>query len=144
MEKPAGVELLVRLCRDVKYARTACEYLEELGHEDRIPAATKKLDFQAMAEMCNWLTHPNEFGRPPDTIECYDTRELYWPPTDDRRSVWLFKFRYKGEGSDGEDVVRIGMVGAPSRISSSFLVIPPTVVTFDISPEAPTLGRTSV
>jgi hypothetical protein len=47
-----------------------------------------------MVEMCSWLAHPNEFGRPPTVIELHDTRELPWPPTGNTRRLWLFRCCY--------------------------------------------------
>src|SRR5262249_9995359 len=76
----AGLKFLVRLCLDRNYSTTACSYLEELGREDAIPDEANEPDFRSMADMCDWLAHPQEFGRPPDEIELYDTRELFWPP----------------------------------------------------------------
>src|SRR5438445_11624897 len=50
-----------------------------------------------------------EFGAPPDAVELYDTRTLYWPPTRDRRQLWLVRYTYRHD--PGEDV-RIAMVGS--------------------------------
>ncbi len=47
----------------------------------------------------------------PDAIELYDTRELYWPPTEDKRQVWLFKYTYNDD-DDGEPEDGVGMVGS--------------------------------
>ena len=66
-----------------------------------------------MAEMCEWLAHPNEFCRAPDTISLFDTRKLFWPPTGDERQLWLFKFHYDnvfGEAGAAKD--GIGLVGS--------------------------------
>ncbi len=66
--------------------------------------------------MCNWLAHPNEFSRPPDGIELFDRRTLYWPPTNDARTVWLFKYRYEPTGDEKEDV-GLGMVGGSTTFA---------------------------
>jgi hypothetical protein len=64
-----------------------------------------------MAQMCNWLMHPMEFGAAPDEITQYDTRVLDWPPTNDRRRLWLFRYRYAPR--DGADAAEgIGLVGS--------------------------------
>jgi hypothetical protein len=107
-----GKEQLRQWCLDVNLSRTACAYLEELGFEDEVPQECRDPDFRAMAEMCNWLAHPMEFGRPPDKIELYDKRELYWPPTNDRRPVWLFKYTYLPKNESGEPDIGIAMVGS--------------------------------
>jgi hypothetical protein len=89
-----GVQLLVKAAQDGSTSQEACRYLTELGRADAIPAEINEPTFQAMATMAEWLADPSEFDRPPDEIALYDTRELYWPPTGDRRQLWLFKFRY--------------------------------------------------
>jgi hypothetical protein len=106
----AGLKFLARMCLDPRTSRAAQHYLEELGRSEVIPEQARAPDFRALAEMCSWLAHPNEFGRPPDDIELYDTRELYWPPTDDNRRLWLFRYRYAKEGE--EDDIGFGMVGS--------------------------------
>jgi hypothetical protein len=109
--RDAGLKLLVRWAEDPRHSYFACEHLSDLGREDLIPESTKAPDFQAMAEMCVWLTHPHEFGRAPDAIELFDTRELFWPPTNDRRRLWLFKYTYKGDPGE-DDEIGIGLVGS--------------------------------
>jgi hypothetical protein len=123
----AGLTFLARMCEDPRHSLTARRYLDELGHGDRVPAKAREANFEAMAQMCNWLAHPNEFGEPPTDITLYDTRELNWPPTDDRRRVWLFKYIYAGR-NNGTDEVGLGMVG-----SITFALFGET--TADMSPE---------
>ncbi len=108
----AGVTFLARVCEDPHYSIRAQQYLEELGHTDRVPASVLEPDFHALAQMCQWLSHPNEYGEPPIDITLYDTRELDWPPTNDRRRVWLFRYTYAGRNDDGTDEVGLGMVGS--------------------------------
>ena len=107
-----GRQRLARLCLDPRHSERAIRYLEELGLGAHIPSRARAPDFRAMAEMCSWLMHPNEFGRPPDQITQYDTRELNWPPTRDRRRLWLFKYRYEPQGVDGQADEGIGIVGS--------------------------------
>jgi hypothetical protein len=107
-----GVRQLAEFAKRVNTAKVALAYLAEVGREDAIPEQAKDPDFLATAEMVNWLKHPNEFGEAPESIDLYDTRELYWPPTEDVRKVWLFKYRYpKTEQREVEDV-GLGMVGS--------------------------------
>src|SRR5690606_38201289 len=82
-----GIRQLSRYARNINSAATAIQLLTELGREDAIPPEALDADFQAMAEMVQWLSHPNEFGEPPAKIALYDTREIFWPPTNDRRQV---------------------------------------------------------
>jgi len=103
----AGLKLLVRTCADPRHSLAAQGYLTELGRADQIPAAAAEPDFRASAELCRWLAHPHEFGAPPAEIELADTRELDWPPTNDRRRVWLFRYAYADGIAAG-----LGMVGS--------------------------------
>lgn len=86
-------------------------------------------NFLAMAEMCTWLAHPAEFGKVPADITLFDTRELYWPPTDDSRRVWLFRYEYPPWEGEVEPRTGIGMVG-----STTFALFGEATV--DLSPEA--------
>jgi hypothetical protein len=107
-----GAERLIGLCLDPRLANEAIARLEELGLSDRIPAQAREPGFLAMAEMSTWLSHPSEHGRPPDEIAVYDTRVLNWPPTGDRRQLWILKYRYEPDewGTEGDDGV--GLVGS--------------------------------
>lgn len=106
-----GVERLLKYCLDPQHSHTARQYLDELGHTDKVPPEAQSAEFRAVAEMANWLAHPNEFGRSPDTIELYDSRELFWPPTNDRRQLFLVKYIYN-KGQSKEPDRGIGMVGS--------------------------------
>lgn len=110
--KRAGVDFLARFCLDQRYSALAVEYLKELGELNAIPARAMNPDFAAVAEMCRWLAHPMEFGRPPDEAEVYDTRTLLWPPANESRRLHLVKFRYRGAKLDGGDEVGVGLVGS--------------------------------
>ncbi len=105
-----GLAALKHACLDPRVSRRAEEYLKELEHEKDIPAATSEPSFRARSEMAGWLMHPNEYGMPPKTIEVFDHRTLFWPPTNDRREVWLLKFTMPG-GDEG-DKTGYGMVGS--------------------------------
>jgi hypothetical protein len=118
----AGVQFLARMCIDPVRGKQAAQYLRELGVEEAIPAQALDPAFQAQLDLTSWLSHPDEFGRPPDEIALMDTRELYWPPTRERRRVWLFRYRYhlpdiesaegQGEALLHRYDVGVGMVGS--------------------------------
>ncbi|HEY0092754.1 MAG TPA: hypothetical protein VGB96_00455, partial [Archangium sp.] len=96
--------------KDPKTRKRAVTYLKELGHQSAPLPKEERLRLDAMAEMSDWLEHPSEFGRPPDQLEVYDHRRLFWPPTKDERDVWLFRYRYEEE--EGEPEEGVGMVGS--------------------------------
>lgn len=87
-----GLDFLAEACLAPHSSAVACGYLSELGREDVIPDAARDPDFEAQATISRWLQHPSELGEVPDQLELYDTRVLDWPPTNDRRRVWLFSW----------------------------------------------------
>jgi hypothetical protein len=100
-----GLERLMEWARSPMTRYNAVVYLKELGAEPP-PAEPPELD--AMAELCHWLEHPSELGRLPDSVELYDHRRLYWPPTRDERDVWLVRYRCE----DDDPPEGVGMVGS--------------------------------
>jgi hypothetical protein len=107
-----GVKHLVDACLDPSYSKLAIVYLEELELTDKVPEAAQDPEFRAKAEMASWLAHPMEYGRPPSKLDLFDKRKIFWPPTNDRRQVYLFKYEYPPKGKEGELDVGIGMVGS--------------------------------
>ncbi len=106
-----GVRRLVELCLDLRYSQSAQSYLEELGLNESIPKACGEPEFEALAEMANWLAHPNEYGRAPERMSLYDSRTLFWPPKKQRLQAYLVKYEYSNpEG--GEPDRGVGMVGS--------------------------------
>jgi hypothetical protein len=108
----AGLEYLTEKCLDRNTSRQASHYLAELGKKKLIPRAVREPDFAAMAEMCDWLQHPNEYGEPPDRIELLDKRTIFWPPTRDTRELRLFSFVYEANRNREERAEGVGMVGS--------------------------------
>lgn len=90
-----GLELLKEACLRVHDSRRARDYLEELDHDGDIPKAALEPAFAAQAELSRWLQHPNELAAAPLSIEVYDHKKLFWPPTKDQREIWLIKFTYQ-------------------------------------------------
>lgn len=109
---PAALQTLARFCLDRLCSREACQYLEEFGRSDLIPEKALQPDFRAECDLCRWLAYPTQFGCEPDEIELFDTRELYWPPTSDRRRLWLFRYAYRGTPEDDAPIIGIGLSGS--------------------------------
>ena len=108
----SGVKMLARFCEDVKYSQRACRYLDELELEEAIPESARDEDFQAMATFSQWLAYPTELGRPPDELEIVDRRDLFWPPTQDRRRLWVIRYRARDPEGDEPDDENYGLVGS--------------------------------
>jgi hypothetical protein len=105
----SGWATLQAMCREPIHSLRAQAYLKELGREEMVPPEVHEPTFAAAAELCRWLAHPMEYEKPPTHIELYDTRELFWPPTNDYRRVWLFKYTYDDAGQKESG---LGMVGS--------------------------------
>ena len=107
-----GLHMLRDFCTDINHSATAIRYLAELGRQDVVPPEASDAEFQAKAEFANWLSHPNELGRPPDTLEVLDHRTIYWPPTDEDTPLWLIKYRLADSWGLEADDVDCGLVGS--------------------------------
>lgn len=108
----AALQFLARVCLDPNHGKAASDDLTELGHGGLIPSEALAPEFVAVSEMAAWLAHPMEFGRPPDAIELIDARELFWPPTNDRRRLWIVAYRYDPDQAGGEVTRGVGLVGS--------------------------------
>ncbi|MEL7371130.1 MAG: hypothetical protein AAFN74_19570 [Myxococcota bacterium] len=107
-----GLARLRRWSGDPRYAELAIAHLQRMDALDMVPDIARDRNFQAASTMASWLSQPSEFGRPPDDLEAVDSRKLNWPPTQDRRRVWLFRYRYWPMTEDDHAVEGVGMVGS--------------------------------
>lgn len=111
MGREAGLKMLARACLDVNQSETAQHYLQELGREDMIPPDANDPDFQAKAKFSQWLAHPNELARAPDSLEIVDHRRLYWPPAGEELPMWVILFHAHSQSALEADQVDCGIVG---------------------------------
>jgi hypothetical protein len=107
-----GVAALAEAARDPRRGPRPLAYLEELGHLEAAPPETQTEEHLALATMADWLAYPTEFNAFPDALRVVDTRELSWPPTNDRRRLWLIEFTYEPNEERETREVGIGMVGS--------------------------------
>jgi len=107
-----GIDLLVEQTARPQTAAVAIRYLEEVGAAGAVPESAREPTFAALAEMSEWLAHPSEYGRSPDRLAVALERELYWPPTDDRRTLWVVRYEYDGGPDEREPDAGFGLVGS--------------------------------
>ena len=108
--RPGGRERLRAFARDPDFAHEAQRFLEELDRPQPGPNAADGSDVssdaqseeRARAEMLAHLCDPAGYGAPPTRLTLLDTRELHWPPTNDRRRLWLFEYAYQTDPDDGD------------------------------------------
>lgn len=98
----SSIETLINFTRDWKTGDRAMNYLDELELGDRIPDESKEPRHFAMCEMANWLQHPNELTKLPETLEIVDHRRIYWPPCEEERD--MTQLRWTSEDSTGVGV----------------------------------------
>ena len=113
--EPEAADELAAFCVDPRTSHRAVQYLEELGHDDAVPAAATEPSFEAAADLCAWLSQPTERGCPPDEIELLDCRDLYWPPTEDHRPVSALRYTY--HRPDGSNEICVGLAGGLTACS---------------------------
>lgn len=107
-----GIVELARAAQDPRTATRARAYLEELDRPEAIPRSANEPAFLALAEMSDWLAYPTEFGTPPDSLRLVDTRELFWPPTNDTRRLYLIEYIYEPNDERTARESGLGMVGS--------------------------------
>ena len=118
-----GLAFLQQACLQLHQSARAQDYLKELNHEKDIPQQALEPAFAAQAKFSQWLQHPNELGSEPLSIEVYDHRKLFWPPTKDQREMWLIKFTHK---DDDKIQTSYGCVGSMTWSSFDEFSTPPT------------------
>jgi hypothetical protein len=111
LDRDGGFASLVRLCMDLHLAVRARRYLEELGRGDLAPDEMSDPDFHAQAEFMDWISHPNELGRPPDEMHILDRRTLDWPPEFTPAAVWLLVWIARDPDGLKPDQKGVGMTG---------------------------------
>ena len=56
----------------------------------------------------NW----EELEKAPESTGLYDARELHWPPTNDRRRLWLILYRMPPDGPEDSSEPGLALAGA--------------------------------
>lgn len=107
-----SIKQLIEYSKDYHYALKSINYLEELGLKKYLPESSKDKEFMALAEMSDWLRHPNEFGAYPDKAEIHDKRELFWPPLNQVKELFIVKYSYDFWNVDGTTEHGLGLVGS--------------------------------
>ncbi len=107
-----GLKELSTHCLKPRTAQPAMQCLFELDREDLIPPQACDPEFQAKIEFGNWLAHPSELGKWPDTLEIIDQRELPWPPEREKKPFWLVKYSMKDETDPKQNEIGCGLVGS--------------------------------
>lgn len=108
--KPGAELELARAVLDPRVSKKARALLEALGKWHLAPASASDRELLVRAELMAWLAHPMEFGRPPQTMELWDRRLLRWPPSEDERELFLYRFTYTDEPGGPE--TGVGLVGS--------------------------------
>jgi hypothetical protein len=104
----AGEAALIELAAEPVTRLRVLAYAEELGLEDRIEPRYQSAAARAEAELALWLAQPAQFGLPPEGIELFDERTLYWPGHEEPIECFLFRFTYRL--ADGE-YHNVGLAG---------------------------------
>lgn len=132
--KAEKIPLLKKFAADLRFSRKAVNFLKRLNLKDHIPKVVNEPDFKVQVQLCEWLARPNEFGRYPDHLKIIDDRILNWPPTSDRRNLYLIQYEYNNYNTETNSIqtsIGVGMVGS---ITFSFIneINPETMTPLEI------------
>jgi acetyl esterase/lipase len=97
-----GVPLLKKACMDVEQSAAAQGLLKNLLLEDEIPLEVRDPGFITKSKVALTLAHPSFLGAPPLSIDIYDHRDLFWPPSRQRCEIWLLKFTFRPKEGGAE------------------------------------------
>ncbi|MEZ6134676.1 MAG: HEAT repeat domain-containing protein [Pirellulaceae bacterium] len=89
-----GKQRLIELAADPVARQRAVAYADELSFAEEIDEQLRYPQALAESELAAWLASPNQFGIPPSTIECIDSRTQYWPSYHEPQDCFLFRFSY--------------------------------------------------
>jgi hypothetical protein len=89
------------------------ELLEGAEPSESELLAALQPEAMATRQMIRWLSSGFEYGAPPTSITLWDRRIIRWPPTDDERELFLFRYQY-ASGARG-----VGLVGSVTFSSST-------------------------
>jgi len=111
---PTACETLKGLCTNPVTTRRAVAILREIGMESEVPPEAFHPEFLALAEFCDWLRAPENFGEIADEIDCIGRERLYWPPAGEEREFYLFKYTYLADcgGDEHPSEIGVGVVGS--------------------------------
>lgn len=107
-----GPAVLTRYAADPRYTNLAIRYLHQIGRPELTPEIVVDPNFEAVSQMSWQLQNPEEYGRVPDRIELFDTREIFWPAAKSVKRLWLVKYVYNATCIGGSEEVGVGLVGA--------------------------------
>lgn len=89
-----------------------CELLEGPGRSPDELVEALQPEPMARREIVRWLSSEFEFGQPPESLELWDRRTIYWPPRDDVRELFLYRYEYLAQSPSGRSRRGVGLVGS--------------------------------
>ena len=95
LDDARGKAELVAMAQEPAMRLRAVHYAEELGLESQIDEALLTPVSLAEAELVAWLSEPRQFGIPPQQIELFEQRTLFWPGFNEPVGCFLFRFEYQ-------------------------------------------------
>lgn len=95
LQQPAGVEALAALASEPVVRLRVLTYADELDCLDEIDEQYRTAQSIAESELAIWLAQPSQMGMPPSSMECVDSKTMYWPGYDDEVDCFLFRFSYQ-------------------------------------------------
>jgi hypothetical protein len=88
----AGLDRLLAWGSEPNTGPAARKLLESLDALDQLPESVRTKEFDVLAAASEAVQAGYPLSVVPDVLEIVDHRVLYWPPTCDRRPLWLVRY----------------------------------------------------
>ena len=89
-----GKKRLLDLVREPSARLRAVHYADELGFGEEVEPEYRTEEATAEADVCLWLSQPQQMGVPPTGVEVVDRIRMLWPSFNDPVDVFLVRFEY--------------------------------------------------
>ncbi len=108
-----GAAELVKLAEEPVARLRVLAFAGELGLTDRIDPKWQTPQARAEAQLAVWLAEPTQFGIPPQKLELFDQRRMFWPGFTGEVDCFLFRFTYQATiaGQGERSLSNIGIAG---------------------------------
>jgi hypothetical protein len=107
-----GAGELVKLAEEPVARLRVLAFAQELGLENRIEPQWQAPLARAEAQLAVWLAEPMQFGIPPQKLELFDQRHMFWPGFTGAVDCFLFRYTYSVTVDGGErSLSNIGIAG---------------------------------
>lgn len=128
LEQEGVIEKLKQLVTNPIISNKTVDYIQELedsyeiyldlSHEIITSTTENQEDFAVMSAMSEWCAHECEYGITPDEISVWCKKEMPWPPSQKKTTIYLIKYKYNNSCMEGvtQDIEHVGYYNSDTGI----------------------------